>query len=198
MNRNALLSACDRGNAWRMAVGILFAGESDTPSFNAVINSSEWRLALDLFTSMASRRLRRSAVGCGACLDAVGHGRQWRQALSKSLLHENDQGCFNAAVSACERACRASRDASQVRRKERQRQGMSLCSLRLNLAAPPANGRFPPEAERELSFSSRRQVNRHFAAPLGLVALCFSLSPGAGRWRRKDAGGSGASTACDV
>lgn len=107
---NSAISACGKGLQWQLALHFFQHLEGsrlspDTISYNAVISSQKWQMALQLFEEMSPLAVV-SVVTLGALLSTC--EAQWTIALE--LLEAALRGLspnvviFNAAISSCEKA----------------------------------------------------------------------------------------------
>ncbi|CAJ1424177.1 unnamed protein product [Effrenium voratum] len=90
---NSALSACACGLQWQISLGLLEDLEArhlraDVVTYNCLIRSADWALALFFLRSLPSQAVRPTVISFNAALDACGKAGQWTQVLA--LLEELD------------------------------------------------------------------------------------------------------------
>ncbi|CAJ1355985.1 unnamed protein product, partial [Effrenium voratum] len=90
---NSALSACACGLQWQISLGLLEDLEArhlraDVVTYNCLIRSADWALALFFLRSLPSQTVRPTVISFNAALDACGKAGQWTQVLA--LLEELD------------------------------------------------------------------------------------------------------------
>eukprot|EP00435_Cladocopium_sp_Y103_P027881 s2612_g6.t3 len=108
---NALITSCEKGRQWQLALVVLAAmgNKADVFSFSAAISACEkcgrWQIALQLFENMATARVTADEIGFNAAISACEKGGQWPSAVQLLQLLATRRCVatvvsFSAAISA--------------------------------------------------------------------------------------------------
>lgn len=107
---SSVISACDKGEQWLMALSVLSSMEDaavrpNAISFNSAISAcakvGQWLQALELLKRMEFT----DVISYSGSISACERGRQWEMALVllRSAHCEPDVICYSSAISACEK-----------------------------------------------------------------------------------------------
>eukprot|EP00435_Cladocopium_sp_Y103_P038323 s3225_g10.t1 len=118
---NGVITACEKGGVWELALRILFAASSqfkvapDMISYSSAIsacaNRGLWETALLLLFEMTCKRIPANDISFNAVIGACKEDGRWAEALSLLSLMEDQQHppdvvSFGSAISTCDVAGR--------------------------------------------------------------------------------------------